>query len=315
MRRRRHPAVPICIALLGLIGLAPAPAQEATGEPAVGGEESPLSLRVGMFQTVYEAEQVLRGELSVINTGEEWVEVKDAKSLASALKLRTAEGNPLELDQKAAKKFGAADAGKIGPGGFVGVTFDAGQLFPAVHEPGRYEIFLEYAGERSPVAGFQILPAFDPDSDYRLILEAGGGELTIDLFEKQAPRTVRNIVNLARTGFYDGARIPRAQAEVALKIAGPVTPKHRIQPVENAGAAMLAGSVLAEPSGPPGRASSARFSLPNLLVLLGPQPSWQGTAAVVGQLIEGDEALSRLVQQAPRARIDGARITQTKPQP
>jgi len=130
MRGHRHLAALICIALLPLLGLVTASAQDAAGEAADGGEESPLSLRVGMFQTVYEAEQVLRGELSVINTSEEWVEVQDVASLASALTVRTAEGKPLELDQKAAKKFGAANAEKIGPGGFVGLTFDAGQLFP-----------------------------------------------------------------------------------------------------------------------------------------------------------------------------------------
>jgi hypothetical protein len=285
-----------------------APGAARADEGKTAGGDPRLSLRVAMFQSVYEAEQVLRGEVTVANLGRDWVDVEEIDALARALRVRTEKGEVLKPSKKNAKKFAAARAEALGPGGFVGMSFDAGQLFPQVNEPGRYEIYLEYAGLRSSTADFRILPAFDPAKDYRLILDAAGGQLVIDLFETQAPTTVRNIVNLARTGFYDGARVPRARQKVALKIAGPVTPKHRIEPFENAGAAMLAGTVLAEPSGPPGRASSDRVSYPNLLVLLGPQPAWQGTAAVVGQVIGGDETLARLVELAPEVRIDGAHV-------
>lgn len=290
--------------------LAPAIAQD---ERAADAGDPPLALRVGMFQSVYEAEGVIRGELSITNTGTDWVAVEGLANLSSQLRIKTDEGAVLAPDEEAAKRFGAVNADSLGPGGFAGVAFDAALLFPALSSPGKYEIYLEYGSLRSAPAQVTILPAFDPEADYRLVLHAAGGKVVIDLFEDEAPVTVRNIVNLARTGFYDDARVPRAVADVALQVSGPVTPNHRIQPIENAGAAMLTGTVLAEPSAPPGRAASQRFSFPNLLVLLEPQPGWQGTAAVIGQVIEGEDTLARMVTLAPGLHIDRGEVLQLDP--
>ena len=50
----------------------------------------------------------------------------------------------------------------------------------------------------------------DTSKSYRATLElASGGEVEIDLFAKEAPLTVENFVNLARTGFYDGVTFHR----------------------------------------------------------------------------------------------------------
>jgi cyclophilin family peptidyl-prolyl cis-trans isomerase len=305
-------ATTVLAALVMLCAPYPSPALAEAQAPEDAGPP-PLALRVGMFQSVYEVESLMRGELSIANTGSEWVTVKGLANLSAYLRLKTEKGEVLSPDQEAAKRFGAVKAESLGPGGFAGLTFDAALLFPALSNPGKYEIYLEHGTLRSAPSELTILPAFDPSSDYRLVLHAAGGKVVIDLFEDEAPVTVRNIVNLARTGFYDDARVPRAVANVALQVSGPVTPNHRIQPIENSGAAMLTGTVLAEPSAPPGRSASQRFSFPNLLVLLEPQPGWQGTAAVVGQVIEGEDTLARMVSLAPGLHIDRGEILQLNP--
>lgn len=45
--------------------------------------------------------------------------------------------------------------------------------------------------------------------DYKVRLETSMGNITIDLFEKEAPTTVNNFVSLAKDGFYDGLTFHR----------------------------------------------------------------------------------------------------------
>jgi cyclophilin family peptidyl-prolyl cis-trans isomerase len=44
----------------------------------------------------------------------------------------------------------------------------------------------------------------DSDKDYKAILHTTQGEIKINLFEKQVPKTVNNFVFLAKEGFYEG---------------------------------------------------------------------------------------------------------------
>jgi peptidyl-prolyl cis-trans isomerase B (cyclophilin B) len=46
--------------------------------------------------------------------------------------------------------------------------------------------------------------AIDPAKNYTATFETSRGSIVIDLFPKEAPKTVNNFVFLAREGFYDG---------------------------------------------------------------------------------------------------------------
>ena len=49
----------------------------------------------------------------------------------------------------------------------------------------------------------------DPSKKYVATLETSKGTIVIDLFAKDAPKTVNNFVFLAREGFYDGTKFHR----------------------------------------------------------------------------------------------------------
>jgi cyclophilin family peptidyl-prolyl cis-trans isomerase len=49
----------------------------------------------------------------------------------------------------------------------------------------------------------------DPSKKYRAIMHTDKGDITIELFAAQAPKTVNNFVFLAREGFYDGTTFHR----------------------------------------------------------------------------------------------------------
>ncbi len=52
----------------------------------------------------------------------------------------------------------------------------------------------------------------DSEKTYTATIETDKGDITIDLFVKDAPKTVNNFVFLAREGFYDGVTFHRVIA-------------------------------------------------------------------------------------------------------
>jgi len=49
----------------------------------------------------------------------------------------------------------------------------------------------------------------DPAKSYTAVMKTSRGNIEIDLFAEQAPKTVNNFVFLARDGFYDGIKFHR----------------------------------------------------------------------------------------------------------
>src|SRR6476659_3100932 len=51
--------------------------------------------------------------------------------------------------------------------------------------------------------------SIDAAKKYTAVLDTSRGKITVDLFPKDAPKTVNNFVFLAREGFYDGLKFHR----------------------------------------------------------------------------------------------------------
>src|SRR5438270_12104694 len=49
----------------------------------------------------------------------------------------------------------------------------------------------------------------DPKKQYRAIFHTSRGDITVQLFAEQAPKTVNNFVSLARDGFYNNTTFHR----------------------------------------------------------------------------------------------------------
>jgi peptidyl-prolyl cis-trans isomerase B (cyclophilin B) len=49
----------------------------------------------------------------------------------------------------------------------------------------------------------------DPAKKYAVTIDTNRGKIVVDLFPKDAPKTVNNFVTLARDGFYDGLKFHR----------------------------------------------------------------------------------------------------------
>jgi peptidyl-prolyl cis-trans isomerase B (cyclophilin B) len=63
--------------------------------------------------------------------------------------------------------------------------------------------------------------SIDPAKNYSATLETSRGTVTVDLFAKDAPKTVNNFVFLAREGFYDGTVFHRVIANFMVQGGDP----------------------------------------------------------------------------------------------
>jgi peptidyl-prolyl cis-trans isomerase B (cyclophilin B) len=63
--------------------------------------------------------------------------------------------------------------------------------------------------------------SIDPAKKYSATLETSSGTILVDLFAKDAPKTVNNFVFLARDGFYDGTVFHRVIADFMIQGGDP----------------------------------------------------------------------------------------------
>ena len=303
---KRLPSTLLVLSLL-LLALSPAatakrkdrkkeapPVDTAAGAP-------PVAATITVGQAVYEVGQVIRGEATLVNRSAAWAKIPEGKDLPRALRLVTADGR--ELAPEGAERFGAAKTTSLGPGGFTGFAFDAALLFPALREPGRYTLAFRPEGLAPAETVFQVIPAFDPAKKYELHLSTPAGPVTIELFTKDAPVAVHNVVSLARAGGYGDPRQLRVRKGM-LALVGHGSPRFRF-PGEETPVQLLAGTVIVQPAGRTFRDGNT----PNLGILLEPRPEWQGKVTAVGQVTEGLEALLELAKVPVRKDGSGRPVT------
>ncbi len=304
--KRLLPTLLVLAVCLALVPATPAKRKERKKEAgkvqaAVEAEASPVTATLQLGQAVYEVGQVIRGEATLVNRSAEWTKIPDAANLPRDLHLVTADGK--ELAPEGAAKFGAARTTSLGPGGFVGFAFDATLLFPSLGKPGRYTLAFRPKGVPPVETSFQVIPAFDPAKRYELHLATPAGPVTIELFTRDAPEAVHNVVSLARAGGYGDPRQLRVRRGM-LALVGHGDPRFRF-PGEETSLQLLAGTVIVQPAGRTFREGNT----PNLGILLEPRPDWQGKVTAIGQVTEGLEALLQLARVPVRKDGSGRPVS------
>lgn len=148
----------------------------------------------------------------------------------------------------------------------------------------------------------------DVDKDYKATFKTEHGDIVVDLFEKQAPKTVNNFVYLARDGFYDNTTFHRVIENFMVQGGDPTGtgrggPGYRF-PDE--------ASALQMPHDRPGTLSMANAG-PNtngsqFFITLAATPWLNGKHAVFGMVADADsmETLNSIRLRDPqRAREPG----------
>ena len=63
--------------------------------------------------------------------------------------------------------------------------------------------------------------SIDPSKNYSATFQTSRGDIVVDLFPQDAPKTVNNFVFLAREGFYDGTKFHRVIADFMIQGGDP----------------------------------------------------------------------------------------------
>ncbi len=121
-----------------------------------------------------------------------------------------------------------------------------------------------------------------------------GGEVRLEFFPEDAPRTVDNFIALARRGFYDGLTFHRVVPGFVVQGGCPEGtgrggPGHTV-PAEFNRRRHVRGTVAMARSQHPDSAGSQFY------ITYGPQPHLDGQYTVFGQVVSGMEHVDRIVQ-------------------
>lgn len=94
---------------------------------------------------------------------------------------------------------------RLAPGASVGVDVDLTALTPSVRYPGSFRLEWKPLGGQIPAAS----AAFSVESRRNAIIVTDYGKINLMLNYEEAPRNVRNFLDLVQSGFYDGKQFHR----------------------------------------------------------------------------------------------------------
>jgi cyclophilin family peptidyl-prolyl cis-trans isomerase len=141
---------------------------------------------------------------------------------------------------------------------------------------------------------------------YTATIETEKGNLVIELFVKDVPRTVNNFVFLATQGYYDGTTFHRVIPDFMAQGGDPTgtgagTPGYRFED-EFTAHKNVAGALSMANSGP--NTNGGQFFITYVAT-----PWLDGKHTVFGQLIEGMDVLKKLTPRDPQsARTPGDKV-------
>ena len=182
---------------------------------------------------------------------------------------------------------------KLAPESFYGAVVNMVELFPRLAAAGSYQIFWNNDGVLSDMILVTIIPRFDPTKEYVGEVETDQGTIVIDLFGKSSPIAVKSFVDLAQAGFYDELQFHEVRADNYIVGGDPRFGDRRqpsIQyPAELSTLPLVAGTVVMRPvrATPPANGST-------FVIMLRPQPTWNGQVTPLGQVVRGLDVVQRL---------------------
>lgn len=146
-------------------------------------------------------------------------------------------------------------------------------------------------------------------ADYRAVIETSKGEMVVDLFQEQAPKTVNNFVFLALNRYYDGVPFHRVLEDFMAQTGDPTGsgrggPGYTFPDEIDSDLKHDAPGILSMANAGPGTNGSQFF------ITFSATPWLDGRHTVFGRLLEGDDVLGSLQRVDPGkpSRVEPDRI-------
>ena len=234
--------------------------------------------------------------LTVKNVSEKAVDNGAGLNLLGGLQLEDARGAKL----KPAEAVGTllTQPRNLEPGAFFGRVFPAQEVFPGLQKAGNYKLTWKGSGASGNELILHVVARFDPKKAYRLRIETDFGPIVIDLNQETAPRHVRNLVDLARQGYYNGTLFHRIIPGVAITGGSPTGDPaagsgYNLDP-ETSKTVTDAGTVIQVRNQLTGTMDSGS----HFMILAVSRPEFTGKVSVLGKVSEGMDTV-RTIAQVP----------------
>lgn len=144
----------------------------------------------------------------------------------------------------------------------------------------------------------------DADNEYEAVIRTEQGDILVDLFAEEAPKTVNNFVYLANQGFYDGTTFHRVLEGFMAQGGDPSGsgrggPGYRFEDETDNGLTFDQSGLLAMANAGPNTNGSQFF------ITFVPTPHLNGRHTIFGEVVEGKEVLSQITRREPGAATPG----------
>lgn len=143
----------------------------------------------------------------------------------------------------------------------------------------------------------------DPERIYLATFKTEKGDVTVELFAKQAPMTVNNFIFLAREGFYDNTTFHRVISDFMAQGGDPTStgsggPGYSFEDEIDESLEFNQAGILAMANAGPNTNGSQFF------ITYAPTPWLNGDHTIFGRVIEGHEVLDSLTRRDPMESPD-----------
>jgi cyclophilin family peptidyl-prolyl cis-trans isomerase len=232
------------------------------------------------------------------------VENPTEKAISNAQGISILAGLELSQGEAAGKKPASAPVldpstqpKVFAPGGGHLLVTDLAKLFPGLEKPGFYRLQLKVDNITSDPVELMLAHPYDEDADYSATLKTDHGDITFDLLETVAPDHVRNFVDLANQGYYDGSLF-HVIAKGEFIMGGSQSGEGArlipyVLPPEISDVKHERGTLSSVRSSPTGPDNPVQF-----IIDLDRKPEFDGNLSVFGKIKTGEETLKALEEVA-----------------
>jgi peptidyl-prolyl cis-trans isomerase A (cyclophilin A) len=303
----RRPGLALAAALVVLVASAPGFSQETSKTAKDAKEPSKDGLYVLIESRTPLAYAGDANEVTILfkNEGKEnWV--NPGMEIEAGFQVYDNAGTKLEKSKVApSNKEGQPKV--LLPGSYFGAIVDLNTLFPKMTALGTYKITWSGPGVAEKTIMNRVIKKYDPARDYQAVIETEFGNIVLEFYKDLAPMHVKNFIDLANQGFFDGKifhRVIKGEAAFGGSPTGDERggPGYTLPPEQN-GLKILAGSVAQVRNTYTGQDESGSI----FMIAITPQADMDGRYTVFARVVEGLET-SKTISNLPTAGGAGSRV-------